>query len=940
MSGDAVKVVARFRPQNSVEHSENGQICVQLSEDQVQVTTEDASSHKFNFDRVFGMDSTQQQVFEYCALPVVRDVLDGYNGTLFAYGQTGSGKTHTMEGPSVDDVDQCGLIPRLIFAVFGGIASSDPIIEYQVMVQYVEIYMERVRDLLDPTKQNLSIREDKTRGIYIQDCSNPYVTCADDMFNLMKLGGSNRAVGATRMNAGSSRSHSIFLVSVLQKNTETQSTKQGRLFLVDLAGSEMIKKTQAEGHRLEEAKTINKSLSALGNVINSLTDSNRDHVPYRDSKLTRILQQSLGGNSRTTLIICMSSSSYNAGETLSTLRFGTRAKSVKNKATKNEEKSAAELTAMLNLAQGKINKLETKIKQLMGGEDVQLSDDDQPAAVGGPVDEGLKEALEELTADLEEKKMEIDALTEMLVEKESAIDEWESNSLVTSRASEAASNQLCTAANDCWQFGSTFRTKLCAADPATEAEFPAAVEGDGFELRVGHWAKTISSTVSGLQLLVIQAAYEREQLQMDAEAKVTENEQLRSELDKQRGAAAAAAATETSVTSPQPSGSAQGSQEAAAAQVALEASSQAIQQRILALNASLQASGVVTEIEPTSGSAAEQGAENDEVVEEDEEQQEVDLSGLDGDAVRQTAEQLQGEVRKLRFDLSKGTSKLENKTRHFEQQKSEWRAQHESLEAKRSLLESELQAVTEAVQKQQADAEKLTATLKKDLNDQVDRYLQLRMEVEEARSTPVKSSDQPSSASPDKSTVAKDAKKMQTLQKKLDSVTADHQWLLTQYVTVNGQNAELRKKDTLAHEHIKDLERELQRRVSKYEDETAQLMAEKSQAHARELQALEARDMATKEIASLRQQLQFGEMRTREPTEDSANALRQHIQGALHNSSGGHSPTHTSKGSPLVGGNFAPPPLRGGGGAGITNLIDGASPEEAPKKNFFKRLFS
>ena len=196
--------------------------------------------------------------------------------------------------------------------------------------------------------------------------------------------------------------------------------------------------------------------------------------------------------------------------------FGTRAKSVKNKATKNEEKSAAELTAMLNLAQGKINKLETKIKQLVGGEDVQLSDDDHPAAVGGPVDEGLKEALEELTADLEEKKMEIDALTEMLVEKESAIDEWESNSLVTSRASEAASNQLCTAANDCWQFGSTFRTKLCAADPATEAEFPAAVEGDGFELRVGHWAKTISSTVSGLQLLVIQAAYEREQLQVRA----------------------------------------------------------------------------------------------------------------------------------------------------------------------------------------------------------------------------------------------------------------------------------------------------------------------------------------------------------------------------------------------------------------------------------------
>lgn len=932
MAGN-VKVCARFRPQNAVERSENGQICVQLQEDQVKLTAEDGTDHKFNFDRVFGMDTAQKDVFEYAALPVITDVLDGYNGTIFAYGQTGSGKTHTMEGPSIDDVENCGLIPRLIFAVFEGIANSDPVIEYQVMVQYVEIYMERVRDLLDPNKSNLQVREDKTRGIYIQDCTQPYVTCAEDMFNYMKIGAANRAVGATRMNEGSSRSHSIFLISVLQKNSESQSTKQGRLFLVDLAGSEMIKKTQAEGARLEEAKTINKSLSALGNVINSLTE-NREHVPYRDSKLTRILQQSLGGNSKTTLIICMSSSSYNAGETLSTLRFGTRAKSVKNNAKKNEEKSAAELQAMLHAAEGKIRALESKVRKLQGGEELGEDEMDDYSTIDPEMQLKIEAKLEQLREDLEEKKMEIDALTEMLVEKESVLDEWESGNTVRLKGQQQAAHTLQRATTELLEYAANFQGKL-AGQPVSVESVPLG-EGEEFELQVGGLAKTIESTVSGLSLQLMQVVYEKEQLVMDKEAHQTELGQLRSELEKQRTAAPSTPAP----TTPGTSAPAADSEEAAAAQVALSQSSEAIRARIQALEASLQAAG-----EETVESTVSPSVEPDEDDGVEEEEPELDLASVEDSELRGTAEQLQSEVRKLRFELSKGNSKIANKTRHFEQQRVDWAAKQELLETQRKLLEEELQAVNAAVQQQQLDAEKLTGTLKNDLNAQVERYLALRMEVEEARVF------SPSvSPSPDKKEGKERAKVVQ-LQRKLDSVTADHQWLLTQYVTVNSQNAEVRKKEQLALEHIKNMEQEIHRRQSKQEDETARLMAEASQAHARELQALAKLQEAKAEIAQLLSQKMkrrpSDDMTAGRPRGNSMDNLGPHVTASL---SGGqvHSP-----------GNFAPVPIRGGGGmSGITNLTDrqntsaaasghgapaeAAAPAETKEKkpNFFKRLFS
>ncbi|KAH7093013.1 P-loop containing nucleoside triphosphate hydrolase protein [Paraphoma chrysanthemicola] len=344
-------LVARFRPQNKIEIASGGEPIVDFnSEDTCTIQSKEAAG-AFTFDRVFDMASRQADVFDYSIRSTVDDILNGYNGTVFAYGQTGAGKSYTMMGSDIDDEAGRGVIPRIVQQVFASILASPSNIEYTVRVSYMEIYMERIRDLLMPQNDNLPVHEEKNRGVYVKGLLEVYVASDDEVYEVLRRGGAARAVSATNMNAESSRSHSIFVVTVSQKNVETGSQKSGQLFLVDLAGSEKVGKTGASGQTLEEAKKINKSLSALGMVINSLTDGKSSHIPYRDSKLTRILQESLGGNSRTTLIINCSPSSYNDAETLSTLRFGMRAKSIKNKAKINAELSPAELKAMLKKAQ-------------------------------------------------------------------------------------------------------------------------------------------------------------------------------------------------------------------------------------------------------------------------------------------------------------------------------------------------------------------------------------------------------------------------------------------------------------------------------------------------------------------------------------------------------------------------------------------------------------
>jgi kinesin family protein 5 len=268
-----------------------------------------------------------------------------------------------MEGPDINDQEMKGIIPRMMDALFIGLVNASSSTEFTIKVSFLEIYMERIQDLLDETKANLQVKEDKGRGIYIQDATEVFVSSPAEMMAVMKTGSSNRSVAATRMNERSSRSHSIFIVHIDQKDVETGTRKSGKLHFVDLAGSEKVGKTNVSGQQLEEAKMINKSLSALGMVINALTER-QSFVPYRDSKLTRLLQESLGGNSQTTLVIACSMSSYNDVETLGTLRFGQRAKKIQNKPVVNQERSAKELLIKLEQAEKEIAKQAEVLQRL------------------------------------------------------------------------------------------------------------------------------------------------------------------------------------------------------------------------------------------------------------------------------------------------------------------------------------------------------------------------------------------------------------------------------------------------------------------------------------------------------------------------------------------------------------------------------------------------
>ncbi|KAH9420263.1 Kinesin-like protein kif3c, partial [Dermatophagoides pteronyssinus] len=313
----------------------------------------------YTFDSVYDCDSKQEEIYADVCHPLVESVLNGFNGTIFAYGQTGTGKTYTMEGVAHDP----GVIPRSFIHIFSHIGRSSHK-QFLVRSSYLEIYQEEIRDLLSTnTNKRLELRERSDIGVYVKDLSSFVCKNVTEIERVLAKGRQNRAVGATNMNEHSSRSHAIFMITVehIEKDSSmaTEHVRVGKLNLVDLAGSERQIKTKTVGQRQKEAIKINLSLSALGNVISALVDGRSTHIPYRDSKLTRILQDSLGGNARTVMMANIGPAGYNYEETLITLRYANRAKNIKNKPRVNENPK----DTLLKEFQAEIDRLRAQLEE-------------------------------------------------------------------------------------------------------------------------------------------------------------------------------------------------------------------------------------------------------------------------------------------------------------------------------------------------------------------------------------------------------------------------------------------------------------------------------------------------------------------------------------------------------------------------------------------------
>ena len=365
---ECVRVCVRCRPLNAKEVEQGHENCVNMFPDRGLIEIRNPNLgptdpiKTFTFDAVYDCNSKQLDLYAETFAPLVDSVLDGFNGTIFAYGQTGTGKTFTMEGDR-NDPEQRGVIPNSFEHIFSHIAKSENQ-QFLVTAQYLEIYMEDLRDLLAQKDQakSLELKERPDTGVYVKDLK-PYVCKSiTEIEHVMKVGNQNRSVGRTNMNDHSSRSHAIFIITVecsqLDEDGEAH-IRVGKLNLVDLAGSERQAKTGAMGDRLKEASKINLSLSALGNVISALVDGKSNHVPYRDSKLTRLLQDSLGGNARTVMVANIGPANYNYEETITTLRYANRAKNIKNKPRVNEDPK----DAMLREFQEEIARLKAEINK-------------------------------------------------------------------------------------------------------------------------------------------------------------------------------------------------------------------------------------------------------------------------------------------------------------------------------------------------------------------------------------------------------------------------------------------------------------------------------------------------------------------------------------------------------------------------------------------------
>ncbi|KAK3242190.1 hypothetical protein CYMTET_48102 [Cymbomonas tetramitiformis] len=373
----SVKVIIRIRPLNKRETNASAGSCVEAcSNDSLKLSTQ-TFGQTFTFDNVADHNTDQESLFQAAGLPIVDNCLRGFNSCCFAYGQTGSGKTHTMlgklpeAGMSLQSCKDRGVLPRVFEHLFDRlqqmkeVGAHDESESTRVVCKcsFLEIYNENLTDLLGSSSGPLHIREDARRGVYVENLQEYTVENVDDTLRLLQQGSANRQVGETKMNCESSRSHSVFTCTIESTHTKNgiATKRYSRLNLVDLAGSERQKSSGAAGKQLKEASSINKSLSALGLVMKSLVDvaqGRQRHVPYRDSRLTFLLQESLGGNAKTVMIAAVSPSSDCAAETLSTLKFAQRAKCIRNKAVINED-SVEDPTAL----KAEVQQLKAELKR-------------------------------------------------------------------------------------------------------------------------------------------------------------------------------------------------------------------------------------------------------------------------------------------------------------------------------------------------------------------------------------------------------------------------------------------------------------------------------------------------------------------------------------------------------------------------------------------------
>ncbi|XP_075762691.1 kinesin-like protein KIF17 isoform X3 [Pelodiscus sinensis] len=375
MASEAVRVVVRCRPPSEREKALGCRAVVSTDSARGQCCIHNPGAagqppKQFTFDGAYGGGHSTEQIYNDIAYPLVEGVTEGYNGTIFAYGQTGSGKSFTMQGIT-DPPPQKGIIPRAFEHIFESVQCAENT-KFLVRVSYLEIYTEDIRDLLGAdTKQKLELKEHPEKGVYVKGLSLHTVHNVAQCERIMETGWRNRAVGYTLMNKDSSRSHSIFTINMEIYAVDERGEdhlRAAKLNLVDLAGSERQSKTGATGERLKEATKINLSLSALGNVISALVDGRCKHIPYRDSKLTRLLQDSLGGNTKTLMVACLSPADNNYDESLSTLRYANRAKNIKNKPHINEDPK----DALLREYQEEIRKLKAILAEQMNTNNVSV----------------------------------------------------------------------------------------------------------------------------------------------------------------------------------------------------------------------------------------------------------------------------------------------------------------------------------------------------------------------------------------------------------------------------------------------------------------------------------------------------------------------------------------------------------------------------------------